>query len=146
MVTDHDLVVDSDSGIDTHADTHHVAGCNHAGRLPGDLQVPATSAGYRGAVASRRRWPSLGTVGIECPGSYRCRRHPGRARDRGAVVEPDKTDTVDAYLAADAVPSGGASAAHRRRRPRGVAARPAHQPPRPRHRLPLRAEITPEGG
>ena len=53
MVTDPDLPVYG--GIDTHADTHHVAVCDRTGRPLGDVQVPATSAGYRTAVALRRR-------------------------------------------------------------------------------------------
>jgi len=68
MVTDHDLPVYG--GIDTRADTHHVAVCDRTGRRLGNLQVPATSAGYRAPVQFLRRWPSLGVVGIECTGSY----------------------------------------------------------------------------
>ena len=63
MVTDPDLPVYG--GIETHADTHHVAVCDRTGRALGDVQVPATSAGYRAAVAFLRRWPTLEMVGIE---------------------------------------------------------------------------------
>ncbi len=48
MVTDQALAVYG--GIDTHADTHHVAVLDHTGRRLGDRQVPATSAGYQTAV------------------------------------------------------------------------------------------------
>ena len=33
-------------GVDTHLDTHAVAGCDERGRVESQLQVPATSAGY----------------------------------------------------------------------------------------------------
>jgi len=45
MVTDQALPVYG--GIDTHADTHHVAVLDSTGCRLGDTQVPATSAGYR---------------------------------------------------------------------------------------------------
>lgn len=57
-------------GIDTHADTHHVAVVDHFGTQLGDLQVPASSSGYRAAVRFMNRWPHLSGVGIECTGSY----------------------------------------------------------------------------
>lgn len=34
------------AGVDTHADTHHVAVLDSSGRRLGDRQIPATSAGY----------------------------------------------------------------------------------------------------
>lgn len=52
-------------GIDTHADTHHVAVIDHLGTPLGDLQVPATCAGYRAALGFLNGWPQLGAVGIE---------------------------------------------------------------------------------
>lgn len=120
MVTDSELPVYG--GIDTHADTHHVAVCDRTGRPLGDLQVPATSAGYRDAVAFLRRWPSLDSVGIECTGSYgggitRAVRATGLAvvevnRPNRFQRRPQgKTDTFDAYSAAEAALSGRASAA-----------------------------------
>lgn len=109
-------------GIDTHADTHHVAVIDHLGAPLGDLQVPATSAGYRIAVRFLNRWPQLGVVGIECTGSYgaglsRAAREAGL--DVVEVNRPNrfdrriqgKTDTFDAYAAAEAVLSGRANAA-----------------------------------
>lgn len=120
MVTEtHTLVY---GGIDTHADTHHVAVVDHLGTSLEDLQVPATSAGFRAAVRFLNRWPQLGTVGIECTGSYGA--GVNRAvREAGLnVVEVNrpnrfdrriqgKTDTFDAYAAAEAVLSGRANAA-----------------------------------
>ncbi len=120
MVTDSDLPVYG--GIDTHADTHHVAVCDRTGRPLGDLQVPATSAGYRAAVGFLRRWPTLAVVGIECTGSYGAGVTRAVRATGVAVVEVNrpnrfqrrlhgKTDTFDAYSAAEAVLSGRASAA-----------------------------------
>ena len=37
-------------GIDTHADTHHVAVMDGTGRRLADVQVPATAAGYEAAL------------------------------------------------------------------------------------------------
>lgn len=109
-------------GIDTHADTHHVAVIDTAGRRLADIQVPTTAAGYRAAVQFLGSWAGLVSVGIECTGSY------GAAvtraiRDVGIeVVEVNKpnrfdrrlrgkTDVFDAYSAAEAVLSGRATAA-----------------------------------
>jgi len=44
------------AGIDTHADTHHVAVIDGRGRPLGDVQVPATAGGYRQAVRFIGRW------------------------------------------------------------------------------------------
>lgn len=57
-------------GIDTYADTHHVAVIDAHGRPLGDTQVPATAAGYRRALAFLARWPGVVEVGVECTGSY----------------------------------------------------------------------------
>ena len=120
MVTDLEVAVYG--GMDTHTDTHHVAVMDHTGRRLGDTQVPATAAGYQAAVAFLRRWPTLHEVGIECTGSYgagvtRVVRAAGL--DVVEVNRPNrfdrrlagKTDTYDAYSAAEAVLSGRASAA-----------------------------------
>lgn len=109
-------------GIDTHADTHHVAVNDAAGRRLADVQVPTTAAGYRAALRFLGSWPGLVRVGIECTGSY------GAAVTRAVrgagitVVEVNrpnrfdrrlrgKTDVFDAYSAAEAVLSGRATAA-----------------------------------
>ena len=109
-------------GIDTHADTHHVAVIDAAGRRLADVQVPTTAPGYQAALRFLGSWPTLVSVGIECTGSY------GAAvtravRDAGHQVfevnRPNrfdrhlrgKTDVFDAYSAAEAVLSGRATAA-----------------------------------
>ncbi|NYI42036.1 IS110 family transposase [Demequina lutea] len=120
MVNDNQIEVYG--GIDTHADTHHVAVIDAAGRRLADVQVPTTAAGYQAALRFLGSWPTLASVGIECTGSY------GAAvtravREAGigvfAVNRPNrfdrhrrgKTDVFDAYSAAEAVVSGRATAA-----------------------------------
>ena len=110
------------AGIDTHADTHHLAIIDTHGRPLEDVEIPATGAGYRRALTLLGRYRSVAAVGVECTGSY------GAAITRvllGAgyrVVEvnrpnrfdrriPGKTDIFDAYSAAEAVLAGRAAAA-----------------------------------
>ena len=108
-------------GIDTHADTHHVAVIDKHGRSLADMQVPATGAGYRRAVAFLRRWPVVAAVGVECTGSYGAAVTRELAAAGYRVLEVNlpnrfdrrargKTDTFDAYSAAEAAMSGRASA------------------------------------
>ncbi|MCD5418642.1 IS110 family transposase [Rhodococcus pyridinivorans] len=109
-------------GIDTHADTHHVAAIDATGRRLADVQVPAAAAGYQAALRFLRSWPGLVKVGIECTGSYgagvsRAMQVAGIAVSE--VNRPNrfdrrirgKSDPFDAYSAAEAVLSGRASAA-----------------------------------
>jgi transposase len=109
-------------GIDTHADTHHVAVIDVHGRPLGDVKVAATAAGYRQAVRFIGRWPQVAKVGVECTGSYGA----GVTRELTAaghtVIEVNrpnrfdrhargKTDVFDAYSAAEAAMTGRAGAA-----------------------------------
>ncbi|WP_194860609.1 transposase [Dietzia sp. SYD-A1] len=57
-------------GIDTHADTHHVAVITNYGRPLVDVMVPATASGYRKALALVGEYSQVDKVGIECTGSY----------------------------------------------------------------------------
>jgi len=109
-------------GIDTHADSHHVAVIDGTGRRLGDTQVPATAAGYRAAVRFLSSWTGMSVVGIECTGSYGAGVTRAVLAGGMRVVEVNrpnrferrmrgKTDTFDAYCAAEAVLSGRASAA-----------------------------------
>jgi transposase len=120
MVDDKQAVVYG--GIDTHADTHHVAVLDAAGRRLGDVQVPAARAGYQAALRFLGSWPGLVAVGVECTGSYgagvtRALRAAGlevvevNQPNRFGRRAKGKTDTSDAYWAAEAVLSGRASAA-----------------------------------
>ena len=110
------------AGVDTHADTHHVAVIGAHGRELGDVQVPATAAGYRQALAFLARWPDVVEVGVECTGSYGAALTRELRAAGHRVVEVNrpnrfdrrahgKTDTFDAYSAAEAVMTGRAHSA-----------------------------------
>ncbi len=58
------------AGIDTHADTHHVAVIDAHGRPVDDVRVEATARGYREVLTFLARWAGVVLVGVECTGSY----------------------------------------------------------------------------
>ncbi|HKT56067.1 MAG TPA: IS110 family transposase [Microbacterium sp.] len=102
------------AGVDTHADTHHAAVIDAAGRKLGDRQFPTTEAGYLALIAFIVSFGVLLRVGIEGTGSYGA----GLARvlrDHGIlvseVIRPNrqirrmrgKSDPIDAYAAAATV-------------------------------------------
>ncbi|KRE94609.1 hypothetical protein ASG76_09325 [Nocardioides sp. Soil774] len=109
-------------GIDTHADTIHVAAIEAWGRQLGDQELPTTPTGYRNALAFLTGHGAVTGIGIEGTRSY----GTGIARtavdagfDVREVVRPErsvrrrqvKSDPIDAYQAAHAVLSGRATAA-----------------------------------
>ncbi len=110
------------AGIDTHADTHHVAVIDAHGRSVGDMRVDATAGGYRQVLRFLAGWPGgVALVGVECTGSYgagvtRALRAAGyEVREVNRPNRFDrrargKTDVFDAYSAAEAVLSGRATA------------------------------------
>ena len=57
-------------GVDTHADTIHVAVIDELGRALGDRELPTTPAGYRAALAFLISFGRLLVVGIEGTSSY----------------------------------------------------------------------------
>lgn len=100
-------------GVDTHKDSHTAAALDHAGRLLGHSQFPATAAGYAALLAWLQAFGLLVRVGVEGTGVYGA----GLARHLHAagidVVEVDrpdrktrrrqgKSDPVDAEAAARA--------------------------------------------
>lgn len=109
-------------GVDTHADTIHVAAIDDLGRDLGDHEFSTTPAGYRDALAFLVAFGALVVIGIEGTSSYGA----GLTRlatDAGIevreVTRPDrserrrrgKSDPLDAYQAAHAVLAGRAEAA-----------------------------------
>jgi transposase len=107
-------------GVDTHGKTHHAAAVDQTGRVLGDQEFAATTAGYRALLAWLRRWGRVVKVGVEGTGSYGA----GLARhlaDEGVplveVDRPDrktrrakgKSDPIDAIAAARAALSGQAT-------------------------------------
>ena len=107
-------------GVDTHADVHVAAVVDQAGRVPGTQEFPATTAGYRAALAWMRGHGELAGAGVEGTGSYGA----GLARHLAAcgvevveVIRPNrqarrlrgKSDAADAVAAALAALNGEAS-------------------------------------
>jgi transposase len=110
------------AGIDTHADSHHVAVIDEHGRALGDKGFPTTASGYRRIMEFLHGSGHVLAVGVECTGSYGAEITRVLAAGRFAVVEVNrpnrqqrrlrgKTDSLDAYSAAEAVMSGRATAA-----------------------------------
>ncbi|MDQ1076350.1 MULTISPECIES: transposase [Microbacterium] len=57
-------------GVDTHADTHHAAVVDTAGRQLADRQFPTTEAGYVALIGFLVSFGTLLRVGVEGTGSY----------------------------------------------------------------------------
>lgn len=108
-------------GVGCHTATHHAAVLDSNGRLLGDAQFPATSAGYQALLAWMRSFGQLRAIGVESTGSYgagltRClaaagarvlevnRPHAHLRNRRG------KSDSIDAEAAARKVLAGEVSA------------------------------------
>ena len=104
-------------GIDTHADTHHVAVINEHGKPIADQEFLAVGSGYRKIVEFITSHGTVIAVGVEGTGSYGAEltkilrragmnvldvNRPNRAerRLRG------KSDPLDAYQAAQSVIAG----------------------------------------
>lgn len=98
------------AGVDTHADTHHVAVLDMAGRRLCDRQILATAAGYETLLTYLESFGNIRIVGIEGTSSYGA----GLARhlrtqqvDIREIIRPrrsqrrrGKSDPIDAYAAA----------------------------------------------
>jgi transposase len=99
------------AGVDTHADTHHIAIVNEHGRKLADREFPTTAAGYEAIEQWIKTHGQIARVGIEGTGSYgvglarHLRRH---GYDIAEVPRPNrrlrraqgKSDAIDAYAAA----------------------------------------------
>ncbi|PSR57705.1 MULTISPECIES: IS110 family transposase [Nocardia] len=98
-------------GVDTHADTHHVAIVNEHGKKLTDREFPTTSAGYEATEQWINDSGRVARVGIEGTGSYGvelARQLRRRGYDVAEVPRPNrrlrraqgKSDAIDAYAAA----------------------------------------------
>ena len=58
------------AGVDTHADTHHVAVIDQRGRHLDDAEFPATAAGYTQIGMFLTGFGAVTAVGVEGTGSY----------------------------------------------------------------------------
>jgi transposase/DNA-binding XRE family transcriptional regulator len=106
-------------GVDTHADTIHVALIDEHGRAMRDQEFPTTPAGYRAALAFLIGAGKLLVVGVEGTSSYGIgltRAAQAAGIEVREVTRPDraqrrrrgKSDPIDAYEAARAVLAGRA--------------------------------------
>lgn len=99
------------AGVDTHKDTHHVAvlAASTGARL-GDLEVPATPAGYERLLSFTASFGTVALIGVEGTNSYGAglARHLTAAgvtireviRPKRAQRRRGKSDPIDAYAAA----------------------------------------------
>ena len=102
------------AGIDTHADTHHVALITEYGRPVADQQFPATGAGYRRLMRFIQAHGPVIAIGVEGTGSYGAELarvlqqngftvHEVNRPNRQVRRLRGKSDPLDAYQAAQAV-------------------------------------------
>ncbi|WP_422759298.1 IS110 family transposase [Paenarthrobacter sp. C1] len=105
------------AGIDTHADTHHVAIINEHGKPLADREFLAVGSGYRKIVDFITSHGTVTAVGVEGTGSYgaelsRVLRGEGllvlevNRPNRAARRTEGKSDPLDAYQAAQSVLDG----------------------------------------
>jgi transposase len=104
-------------GIDTHKDTHHAAVIDHLGTKIGDQEFAATAAGHQALLAWLDGMGVVAKVGVEGTGSYGTTVTTALREAGLEVVDVDrvdrknrrfhgKTDTLDAYSAAQSVLAG----------------------------------------
>lgn len=109
-------------GVDSHADTLHVAVIADNGGQLADAEFPTTAAGYTAALAFLGAHGNVIAIGVEGTSSYgagftRAARHADltvievNRPDRAERRRIGKSDPIDAYAAARAALSGRAKAA-----------------------------------
>lgn len=101
------------AGVDTHAETHHVAVIDGLGRRLGDAEFPTTVTGYRQLLAFVGEFGTVQRIGVEGTASYgagltaylRAERVVVREviRPSRAARRQGKSDPIDAYAAARTV-------------------------------------------
>lgn len=109
------------AGIDTHADTHHVAVINEHGKPLADREFLAVGSGYRKILDFIPRYGTVTAVGVEGTGSYgaeltKTLRNEGltvlevNRPNRAARRLKGKSDPLDAYQAAQSILDGRTTA------------------------------------
>lgn len=106
-------VLDVYAGVDTHAETHHVAVIDGLGRRLGDAEFPTTVAGYQQLLVFVGEFGTVQRIGVEGTASYgagltaylRAERIRVREviRPSRAARRQGKSDPIDAYAAARTV-------------------------------------------
>lgn len=118
MAKQHSKVI---AGIDTHADTHHVAVISETGQHLADQEFLAVGSGYRKIVEFITGFGPVLAVGVEGTGSYGAELSRTLAREGIAVLEvmrpnrqgrrlKGKSDPLDAYQAAESALAGRGTA------------------------------------
>jgi transposase len=108
------------AGIDTHADTHHVAVITETGLHLADREFPATGSGHQEIIDFMTGFGPVVAVGVEGTGSYGAELSRVLSRKGMHVVEvmrpnrqarrlQGKSDPLDAYQAAESVLAGHAT-------------------------------------
>ncbi|MFM9432770.1 IS110 family transposase [Arthrobacter sp. MP_2.3] len=101
-------------GVDTHADTHHVAVVTEYGKPIADQKFAATAAGYSELLSFITNHGTVTAVGVEGTGSYGAELSRVLAKEELKVFEVNrpnrqqrrirgKSDPLDAYQAAQSV-------------------------------------------
>ncbi|MFB7280276.1 transposase [Streptomyces hydrogenans] len=128
-------------GVDSHADTIHVAVITDRGGHVADAEFPTTAAGYAAAIAFLNAHGTVTAVGVEGTSSYGLGFTRAARQASLTVIEvnrPDKaerrriakSDPIDAYPAARAALSGRASVIPKETTPSAAYA-PSTTPPGP---------------
>jgi hypothetical protein len=101
-------------GVDTHADTHHVAVVTEYGKPIADQKFAATAAGYSKLLHFITSHGTVSAVGVEGTGSYGAELSRVLAKEELKIFEVNrpnrqhrrirgKSDPIDAYQAAQSV-------------------------------------------
>lgn len=91
-------------GVDTLADTHHVAIITEHGRPLVDGQFQATGHGYRSIIDFARSHGEIIAVGVKCTGSYGAALTKVLRTDGIAVVEVNRPTASNVGAAASPIP------------------------------------------
>jgi transposase len=134
MANEHLKVI---AGIDTHADTHHVAVISETGRHLADQEFLAVGSGYRDIIGFITGFGPVIAAGVEGTGSYGAELARTLTKEGIQVLEvmrpnrqgrrlQGKSDPLDAYQAAESVLAAhGTATPQGPERGRGIAARAA---------------------
>ena len=79
-------------GVDTHGRTHHAAALDWVGRLLGDREFAANSAGYQELFTWLATFGTVIKVGVEGTGSYGAGLAAALRAHQVQVVEVDRPD------------------------------------------------------
>ena len=93
------------AGIDTHADSHHVAVITGTGQHLADREFPAAGSGYRGIIDFVTGFGAVLAIGVEGTGSYGAELSRVLTREGMHVVE-DAPEPAGAPAAGKIRPAG----------------------------------------